>query len=144
MNFKRFLIESHMSDVRKTLGKLPKKHSALLKGYKFKFENGNELKGDNEHIGFIDEDNKVVTISAPYNYGREFTLLHEIGHAVWKYFVIENLRKKWISIVEKTKHKQSQGAEELFSMAYANAYVKNKIEIHFHPEWETFIRKLPK
>jgi hypothetical protein len=144
MNFKSFLIESYMSDVRKTLGKLPKKHSALLKGYKFKFEDGNELKGDGEHIGFIDEDKKLVTIASPWNYGREFTLLHEIGHAVWKYFVNDKLRKKWTSIVEKTKHKQSQGAEELFSMAYASAYVKNKIEIHCHPEWESFIKNLPK
>jgi hypothetical protein len=144
MNFKDFLTESYISDVKKTLGKIPKKHASLLRGYKFKFEGGNELKGDKDHIGFIDEEKKLVTIAAPYNYGREFTLLHEIGHAVWKYFVSKELRKQWMSIVEKTKHKQSQGAEELFAMAYANTYAKNKIEIHNHPEWESFIRNIPR
>ena len=34
--------------------------------------------------------------------------------------------------------------EELFEMAYANTYAKNKIEIHSHKEWDNFIKNLPK
>ena len=133
-----------MSDVRKTLRKVPKKHSALIKGYKFIFQPDNSLKNDSDHIGYIDEEKKTITLAAPYNYGREFTLLHELGHCVWKYIVSEKHRKKWMEIVEKTKNKQNQGAEELFSMGYASTYAKNKISIHDHPEWEKFIRDLPK
>jgi hypothetical protein len=142
MNFTQFLIESDLNDVKNTLAKVPKKHAALLKGYKFIFEKGNSLKGDSEHIGCIDEKKKTVTIAAPWNYGREFTLLHELAHAVWKYFVSEEKRKEWMQIIKKTKNKQNQGGEELFSMSYACTYAKHKIEIHNHPEWEKFIKNL--
>lgn len=142
MNFKEFLIESDQTDVKKTLGKLPRKHRDLFNGYKFVFQGGNGLKGDPEHVGFIDEKKKIVTIAAPYNYGREFTILHEVGHAVWKYFVDEEMKKQWSEIVKRTKNKQNQGIEELFCMAYANTYAKNKIVIHDHPEWDKFIKNL--
>lgn len=145
MEFRLFIeqSESYMTDVRKTLRKLPKKHRALIRGYKFKFEPDNTLKNDSEHIGFIDEEKKVIRIASPWNYGREYTLLHEIGHAVWKYVMNEKLKKKWGKIVKTTKDKQNQGIEELFSMAYANCYAKNKIEIHSHKKWEKFILALP-
>ena len=143
MNFKEFLIESEMTDVRKTLGKIPKVHKALLHGYKYKFEKGNTLDGD--HVGEIDEKNKTVSLAAPWNYGREFTFLHELAHAVWKNYCSAQLRKEWSKIVKDTKAPhQHQGDEELFCMAYATTYAKNKIVIHSHPEWEKFIKRLPK
>ena len=144
MNFIEFLAESENKELGETLEKLPKKHYALVKGFKFEFQSGNTLKGDKNSVGFIDEAKKKIIIASPWNYGREYTVLHEIGHLIWKYLVDEDKRKEWKTIVSKTKHKQDQNAEELFCMAYSDAYAKNKIEIHHHPEWEKFIRKLPK
>jgi len=57
--------------------------------------------------------------------------------------VTPQMRQHWAQIVANTKDKQNQEAEELFAMAYANHYAKNKIVIHDHPEWDLFIRKLP-
>jgi hypothetical protein len=50
----------------------------------------------------------------------------------------------WKKIVAGTKNKMNQDAEELFCMAYANHFAKNKIVIHTHPEWESFIQKFIK
>lgn len=146
MDFKTFLEqnETYMQDVHKTLRKLPKTHRKLIRGYKFEFQPTNTLKGDNDHIGYVDEAKKKIVVASPWNYGREYTLLHEIGHTVWKYLVDDKSKKKWKSIVEKTKNRQNQGSEELFCMAYANYYSKNKIEIHTHKTWDDFIKNLPK
>ncbi len=146
--FKHFLLvelsKEQEKDIESSLAKLPKKHRELIKGYKFKFQPGNTLKGDGEHVGIINPVTKTVTIAAPWNYPREFTFLHELGHKVWEFFVNEKMRKEWDCIVKRTKHKQKQNAEELFCMAYANHYAKNQIEIHNHPEWDKFVKKLPK
>ena len=132
-------------DSKKTLKKLPKSHQGLVKGYKFVFQPGNGLKGDSEHVGLIDEEKKTITVAAPWYYGREYTFLHEVAHLVWKYLVDKNLRHKWGETVKNTKdERQHQGEEELFCMAYANYYAKNKIVIHTHDAWEKFIKKLPK
>lgn len=146
MEFKLFLetSETYMKDVRKTLKKLPAAHRKLVRGYSYHFQGTNTLKGDNDHIGYVDEAKKKIMLAAPWNYGREYTMLHEIGHAVWKYLVNDKMREKWGKIVDATKEKQNQGKEELFCMAYANYYAKNKIEIHTHRTWDTFIRNLPK
>ena len=127
-----------------TLDKLPKSHAALVKGYKFKWENGNCLKGDNEHVGVIDPKKKTITIAAPYNYGREFTFLHELGHKVFEKWMTPALLKEWKAIIKKTKDKQNQNAEELWCMAYANYFAKNKMVIHNHPEWERHMKKFIK
>jgi len=137
-----FLHENHNNDIEKTLNKLPKKHLKLIKKYKFEFQPNNTLKGDSDHIGFIDEEKGKIKIAAPWNYGREFTLLHEIGHAIWKYLVSKQKRKEWSKIIKKTKNKQKQNDEELFCMAYANYYSKHKIEIHNHDSWNNFIEKV--
>lgn len=146
MNFKNFLTESekgkNLEDVNKTLKKLPKKYRDLFKGFKFKFEADNTLNGDNKHVGLIDTEKKTITIAAPWNYGREFTLLHEIGHLVWGRFLEDDLKKKWNTIVKNTKNKMNDGFEELFCMAFANSLAKNKIGIHSHPKWEKFIKEL--
>jgi hypothetical protein len=144
MNFKTWLEGAEEDkDVRKTLAKVPKAHSALLRGYKFFWQDGNTLKNDPEHIGFIKgSPENIVTIASPWNYGREYTLLHELGHLVWAKFVPAEKREQWQHVVNNTKDKQNQNAEELFCMAYANTYANNKIEIHSHPEWERFIKSI--
>lgn len=144
MNFKIYLenTEKHHIDVKSTLKKLPKQQRDLIKGYKIEFQPNNTLKGDSGHIGFIDEEKKKITIAAPWNYGREFTLLHEIGHAVWKYLLKNEDKKNWNKIVKNTKNKQKQNSEELFCMAYANYYAKHKVEIHNHDKWNEFIRNI--
>lgn len=146
MDFKIYFEQSENCDgeVRKTLKKIPKKHKNLIKGYKIVFQSGPTLKGDGGHIGFIDEEKKRITIAAPWNYGREYTLLHEIAHAVWKYLVDEKRREEWKSIVKNTKEKQKQNAEELFCMAYANEYANHEHVIHTHEAWSKFIKRLPK
>lgn len=145
MDFKAFLNESKkfMQDVHETLDKLPKKHKNLIKDFKFEFQPGHTLKNDTNHIGVIDEKNKKITIAAPYNYGREYAILHEIGHIVWKYLVSHDSRKAWADIVKNTKTKQEQNNEELFCQAYSNFYAKNKIVINTHDKWEAFIKNLP-
>lgn len=145
MDFRQFLIEAdqHQKDVKETLAKLPKKHRDLVAGYRFKFQPGNTLKNDKTHIGYLDNDKKEICVAAPYNYGREFTLLHEIGHRIWEKLMTHEMRIKWHEIVSKTKNKQNQNDEELFCMSYASCYAKNKITIHDHPAWNAFIKKLP-
>ena len=141
MNFRQFL-ESKNPDLETTLKKLPEKVRSLLKGYEFKFTPDNALKNDKEHIGVVDKDKKIITIAAPWNYGREMALLHEIGHLVWESLITNDQKKEWSKIVKNTKDKQKQADEELFSMAFANHFVHMKIEIHSHNTWEGFIKRI--
>ena len=145
MDFKEFFTEAteYEKDVKATLKKLPKSHQALVAGYKFKFQPGNALRGDSGHVGILNPKNKTLTIAAPWNYPREFTFLHEIAHQLWE-LLNSDKQKEWKAIVKRTKEKQKQSAEELFCMAYANTYANNQITIHDHPEWEKFIKALPK
>jgi len=145
-DFKKFFLErtEEEKNIKTTLDKLPKKYKNLVKGYKFKWQNGNTLDGDDEHVGVIDPKTKTATISAPWNYGREFTFLHELGHKVFEKFMTPDLFKEWKQIVNKTKNKMQQNAEELWCMGFANHFVKNKIVQHHHPEWESFIKKFIK
>ena len=147
MTFREFMqledMEEEYKDIQKTLAKIPPSHANLVRGYHWKFQGGNTLKGDDQHVGYIDDREKAIAVAAPWNYGREFTILHEIAHKVWEMLVTPQMRQHWAHIVANTKDKQNQEAEELFAMAYANHYAKNKIVIHDHPEWDLFIRKLP-
>ena len=146
MNFKQFFHETseYDQDLKDTLSKLPAAHRKFVKGYDFDFQSTNTLKNDKGHIGIIDPKKNKITVSAPWNYGREFALLHEIAHLIWE-LLDKDTQKEWSAIVKRTKEKQNQSAEELFCMAYANTYANNKITIHDHPEWERFIKtKLPK
>lgn len=150
MNFKLFLESKEYSkDIKNTLAKLPKDHSALIKGYKIEFQPNNTLKGDSEHIGFIDEENKKIRIAAPWNYGRCFTFLHEIAHAVWKYKVSTEKKKEWKELFASEKNKiktnkdsLNQNAEEIFAMCYANFYAKHKISTYENKKWNEFIKNL--
>jgi hypothetical protein len=138
-------IASQKEDIKQTFAKIPKKHANLVKDYKIIFQKSNCLKGDDKHIGLIDEKNKTITIAAPWNYGREYTLLHEIGHAVWKYLVSEEAKKEWerlVSKVKKTTKDLNQNNEEIFCMLYAQNYAKNKLIKFDHDELKKFVSKI--
>lgn len=146
MRFKQYLSDEENKDVRKTLEKIPKSHSDLVKDYEISFQSKNSLRGDDKHIGFIDEKNRKIVISAPWNYGREYTLLHEIGHAVWKYLVGEDKKGEWKKTVAKVRSKNKkeldQNDEEIFCMSYAQHYAKNKLCKYDHEELDEFISSI--
>ncbi len=144
--FMEFLNEAteEQKEVEKTMSKVPQAHSDLIRGYKYKWQDGNTLKGDDDHIGIINPNTKTITIAAPYNYGREYTLLHELAHKVWEVFVPNKMKALWQRIVNNTSHKMQQNAEELWCMAYANHFAKNKIVIHTHPKWDAFVERIIK
>lgn len=148
MEFRQFVAEGSEGekDVSRTLKKIPAEHADLVKDYKFVFQPTNCLKGDNKHIGLIDEKNKTITIASPWNYGREYTLLHEVGHAVWKYILDDDKRAEWKKLLapirRKNKKDLGQNDEEIFCMAYAQAYAKNKLEKYDHEELVDFVRGL--
>jgi hypothetical protein len=153
LNFKHFVENEFMSDVEKTVAKIPKSHKDLIKDYKFKSESGNTLGGKGKHVGEIDEKKKHIKVAAPYNYSREFTILHEISHAVWKYKMTDQLKKEWNTLVKNTKKEQKdkddktkdakdsldQNAEEIFCMVYSNVYSKHPTTTYDHDAWKNFI-----
>ena len=148
MDFRRYLHEGREAekDIKKTLSKVPKAHSRLVDGYSFSFQPSNTLKGDDGHIGFIDEKNKKITIASPWNYGREYTLLHEIGHAVWKYIMSSKDKSKWKEIIDPikkaNKKELNQNDEEIFCMTYAQVYANNKITKFDHESLINFVKKV--
>jgi hypothetical protein len=134
-------------DVEKSLAKLPDSHRALVQGFKIEFEPHNTLKGDAGHVGVImTHPRKLIKVASPWNYGREFALLHEVGHLVYeKYVRGTDLEKMWEKIAGSVEHKKkNEPPEELFCHAYANFYAKHKITIHDHDAWNEFIGRLPK
>jgi len=146
--FRTFLESEEHENVKAMISKLPLGHQKLLDGYKFKYTPGNTLKGDDEHIGYIHKDKIVV--AAPWNYGREFTTLHEIAHLVFEYKMTSTLKKEWSSIVKKTKKEMgkspalNQNDEEIFAMTYASVYAKHPPTTYHNEERFNFIKKLPK
>ena len=147
LDFKKFFSENNseeQSDIDKTLSTIPQSHRDFLKGFHISFQGGNTLHGDNQHVGMITtHPRKEIIIAAPWRYSREFTLLHEVGHLVWEYLVSQQLKNDWEEIVQNTKNKQNQPAEEHFCMAYGAAYSKRPPLIHSHPTWIHFIKNLP-
>jgi hypothetical protein len=143
MRFKQYLSGEEKKDVQKTLEKIPKPHADLVRDYKITFQPSNSLTGDDGHIGYIDEKNKKIVVSAPWNYGREYTLLHEVGHAVWKYILDDDKKKEWKKTVSKVRSKNKkdldQNDEEIFCMSYAQHYAKNKLCKYDHEELDEFI-----
>jgi hypothetical protein len=150
MNFKEYVNLNESAgdgeDAKKTLRRLPKRHSDLVRGYRIIFQPSNSLKGDDKHIGFIDEKDKTITVASPWNYGREYTLLHEVGHAVWKFLVSKEKREDWSRILAPVKAKNKkdldQNDEEIFCMIYAQVHAKNKMKKFDHEELERFVSKI--
>jgi len=142
ISFKDFLVSENQKDIEDTLKKIPSGHAKLIKSYKIKFQPGNTLKGDNDHVGYIDNDPDEIVIAAPWHYGREFTMLHEIAHRVYERLSPE-LRKKWKALVKVTKNKPQQNVEELFCMTYAANYAKHPPTTYCIDSWLKFIKNLP-
>lgn len=145
MKFKDFLeTAEEKSDIANMLADLPPAHSKLVSGYKWKFIAGNVLDKDRKHVGLLNHDKKSITIAGPWRYSREFTCLHEIGHRVFEELLTPAQKQEWEKVVTKHKDRLKQNAEENFCMAYANFFAKTKVDLHTHPEWEKFIKKIAK
>ena len=147
MNFKEFMVENTEceKDIAKTLKKLPEKIRKLVAGYKFKFQNGNTLKGDSGHIGIINPNEKTLIIAAPWRYGREFCFLHEIGHLLWA--ILDNeTKQQWMEIVKKhpCKEEDKQPAEELFAMSFSQQLAYNPVKKFCIPAWNAFMKQFAK
>lgn len=140
MNFRDFLEATEEEDnIQQMLKKIPAKHAALMKGFKFKYQAGNTLNGDDDHVGLIK--GRTITVAAPWNYSREFTTLHEIAHMVYEKLLSNELKKEWSRVVKKHEGRQEdQPDEELFCHAYAATYVKHPPTTHYHPAWTAFIK----
>lgn len=155
INFKQFMqdnMEEEKGDIQKTLSKLPPSHAALVKGYKWKFHAGNTLNGDDDHVGYIDNHSKEIAVAAPWNFSRQFTILHEIAHIVYEKLTNQK-KQQWAQIVEKNINKQTienpqakdslkQSSEEIFCHCYANFYSKHKNATYNNPEWMDFIKNI--
>jgi len=137
LNFKIFFESRKNGDLKNLLEKIPKGHRSLVDEFNFKYTPNNTINGDSKHIGVIHK-NKIE-VAAPWNYGREFTTLHEIAHMVWAYKMTKELKKEWKKIVKNTKKKPKDEYEELFAMAYAQHYAKNKLSKYDIPIWDKFI-----
>lgn len=139
LNFKLFLEDKQ--DIKNTISKLPKDHIKLLNDLEIKYTCGNTLEFDEKHVGQI-KNNKMI-ISAPWNYSRQFTTLHEIAHIVWCKILTKNKKEEWEKIVSKTKLKtKEKNTEELFCMAYANYYSSHKLLTYDYYKWKEFIKSL--
>ena len=136
--------EEQEANIKATLNKLPPSHRELVSHYKIKWHGDNTLKGDNGHIGIVNPNNKTITIAAPWNYGREFTFLHEIAHKVFERFMTKEMLAAWKKVLAQNPNRMKQNAEELWCMNYANYFVKNKIMVHSHPEWEAYMKNFIK
>lgn len=159
MRFKDFFKEDKnaegMEDIQKTISKLPQSHAALVSGFQMKFHPGNTLNGDKNHVGYVDDNSKEIAVAAPWNFSREFTILHEIAHKVWEKFVAPNQRlaQLWTQLVQKNSSDQmqrnpqakdslDQEPEEIFCHSYANFYSKHKNATYNNPEWMHFIKNI--
>jgi hypothetical protein len=145
--------EEH-KNIHSALKRLPLKHQELMHGFKVKLTSNNTIKNDDQHIGWIYK-NKI-TISAPWNYGREMVFLHEIAHMVWEKLMTPELKKEWKSLLKDTKPEQikkngilrkkslNQNDEELFAMAYAVTYSRHMLMTYANEQWQNFIKiKVP-
>lgn len=162
LRFKEFMQQNMTSDgmgeekkdIQNTLSKIPEPHRNLIKGYRWKFHAGNTLNGDDEHVGYVDDNDKEIAVAAPWGYGREFCALHEIAHKVLDNLP-PNIKHQWLTLFNKTKNQQmhhaddenkaalDQSPDEIFCMCYATFYSKHKNMTYVNPQWMQFIKNLP-
>lgn len=145
-HFKEFM-ESSKNDAKTSIYSLPKSHRNLVRGFSLNFHHNSTLKGDDGHIGKVENmpGKKKITLASPWYYSREFALTHEIAHLVYaKYVKGTKLETDWNKLCSKTKGKVRQNYEEIFCHTYANTYVHNKFVKHTHSQLEKFILDLPK
>lgn len=136
-NFEKYIREDKA--VHDSLAKLPASHRKLVSGYDVRFEPGNTLKNDPGHVGrvYLGGKNKTITIASPWNYGREFTLFHEIAHFVYNSLCSPEWKKKWKK-VSRVKNLQ-ENDEERWCMAYANHFAKHKVMTYSNPKWDQYM-----
>ena len=146
IGFKRFLEQQEEEkDIQNTLKKIPQSHAALVKGFSWKFHAGNTLDGDDQHVGYMDDRSKEIAVAGPWNYGREFTILHEIAHTVWEKMPPQ-VKQSWsqvVSQIEKSDEALNQNPEELFCHFYAAFYSKNPPAKFYQKVPFEFIKQLP-
>jgi hypothetical protein len=96
---------------------------------------------DNNHIGNINKYDIVV--AAPWNYGREFTTLHEIAHLVFEKLVTEKQKQEWDKLCKKFYNKKPKmNCEEVFCMVYACNYSTHKVETYNVPKLINFVKRV--
>ena len=140
----RIYLEGREEDVnlQDTLRRLPAAHRAMALRYRYRLQPGNTLRGDDDNVGELDPRNKVVTVAGPWRYGREFTVLHEIGHLVWERLRPEQ-KKHWQALAAPHLKKLGQNsAEEAFAMLYAQAYAANKLVRYDVRDLVAFVKRL--
>ncbi len=152
IRFREFLQQAtgneEQTDIKKMLGKIPPSHANLVQGFQWKFHGGNTLNGDSQHVGYMDAGEKEIAVAAPWNYGREFTVLHEIAHKVWDQLP-NQLKQQWMKLSTQMTDGQRKDASlkqepvELFCMSYAQFYAKTKLTKFDNPQWMNFIASLP-
>lgn len=140
--FYKFYEDKVNDEAEESLKKLPEKHRHLIKGYKFKFEDGCNLKGYPDSIGLIhlgNPDKKIIQVAAPWRYGREFAFLHEVAHLIFDKLCKSKWKTEWEKTVKLHKKRQKQNNEELWCMAYANHFAQHKNMTHTHSAWESYM-----
>jgi ABC-type Mn2+/Zn2+ transport system ATPase subunit len=151
IKFKQFIKESDIRDIESTINNIPESHKKLIKNYEIKFDKENTLKKDSNHIGYINEKEKIINIASPWHYSKEFTLLHEIAHMVWKYILSDQQINDWNKITKTTKIKNiskkaikslNQNPEEIFCMAYANFYSRHTLLTYNSNKFNNFIKNI--
>ena len=142
-NFKTFFESSEEEDnLKETLARLPTSHRKLVKNFSIKLHGGNTLNNDDQHIGYMSKDKEEIAVAAPWNYGREFALLHEVGHRVYD-TLPPQFKAKWDHLVKNTVHKfKDHSTEEFFCMMYAQAYSKHQLKEFNIPLLVQFIKSL--
>lgn len=127
-------------NLKTTIDKLPKSHRMLLKNFSVTMTCKNTLKGDDEHIGYISKFD--IKVAAPWNYGREFTFLHEVAHLVWEKLITPSQKDEWKKLCKLYNQKPKMNCEEVFCMAYASYFANHQIATYMNPKWDNFFEKL--
>ena len=144
-SFKQYMRDN--TDVEKSLAKLPKAFRKLVDGFHIKLVDGHTLPGDKDHVGVITtEPKRQIKIACPWNYPREFALFHEVGHLAFeKYVRGTKWEEEWKLTCKKNLHRKKQEPdEENWCHAFSNHFVKNKVVLHTHPEWEKYFKRFMK
>ncbi len=127
-------------NLQDTIKKLPQKYKDLLKNFNIKLTCKNTLNGDKNHIGYINKFD--IEVAAPWNYGREFTFLHEVAHLVFEKVITDKQKSEWKKLAKFYKGKPKMNSEELFCMVFANTYANHHVETYNHPKLVNFIKSL--
>lgn len=127
-------------NLQKTIAKLPEKYQKLLKNFNIKLTCKNTLNSDKNHIGVIHKFD--IEVAAPWNYGREFTFLHEVAHLIWEKLITKNQKKEWKKLARLYKGEPKMNDEELFCMFFASTYANHRIETYNQTKLVSFIKNL--